>query len=126
MVFTILTCFIGPMIYGGFFAALILATVFLTLETLIFASVRYRICNRQLGVRFFFRWKWFPIDKISEVRKTRGILSAAALSFDRIAIRFSDKSILKSSLPLEISPEDRDGFIARLKEINPDITVKND
>ena len=27
-------------------------------------------------------------------------------------------------MPLEISPKDRDGFIAKIKEINPNIIVK--
>lgn len=90
-----------------------------------FASVKYQICDRRLGIRnFLYKWEWFPVDKISEVKKTTGILSSAALSTRRVAIKFSDRSILKSSMPLEISPKDRDGFITRLKEINPDIEVK--
>ncbi len=90
-----------------------------------FGSVKYQICGDRLGIRnFFYRWEWFPISKISEVKKTSGILSAPALSTRRVSIKFSDRKILKSSMPLEISPRDRDAFIARLTQINPGILVK--
>ncbi len=117
-------CFIGPMIDGDFIPGIVLAAAVLAVEIFIFAGVKYQIRDGQLGIRNFFRWTWFPIDKISEVKKSRGILSAPALSADRISIRFSDRSILKSFMPLEISPKDRDEFIAILKSINPQITVK--
>lgn len=42
----------------------------------------------------------------------------------RVSIKFTDRSVLKSSMPLEISPKDRDGFMAQLKEINPAIVIK--
>lgn len=95
-----------------------------TLEIVMFASVKYRICDGKLGIRnLFYKWEWFPIDQISEIKKTNGILSAPALSAKRVSIKFSDKKILKSSIPLEISPKDRDGFIDKLKEINPTIKI---
>ena len=43
------------------------------------------------------------------------------MSLDRVSIRFSDRKVLKSAMPIEISPKDRDGFIADLKKINPEI-----
>lgn len=90
-----------------------------------FGSVSYQICDNKLGVRnIFYHWEWFPIDKIAEVKKSGGILAAPALSTKRISIKFSDRKILKSSMPMEISPKHRDAFIAHLKEINPRIEVK--
>ena len=95
------------------------------MEIVMFASVKYQICDGKLGIRnLFYKWEWFPIDKISEVKKSSGIFSAPALSTKRISIKFSDKKILKSLMPLEISPKDCDGFIAQLKEINPNIVEK--
>lgn len=126
VVFTMAIAFIGPIIDGEIFAAgIVIAALLGASEITIFASVRYRICGNRLGIRnLLYKWEWYPIDKISEVRKTSGILSAPALSTRRLAIRFSDKKILKSSMPLEISPTDRTGFIAALKTINPDIVVR--
>lgn len=125
VIFSVACCFVGPMFDGDYISGLILGICVLAVEIFIFAGVKYQIRDGQLGVRNFFQWTWYPIDKIAKVKKTRGILSAAALSFDRISIKFTDRSILKSSMPLEISPKDRDSFIATLKEINPDIKVKS-
>lgn len=126
VVITMAVAFIGPIIDGEIFiVGIIIAVLLGTLEIVMFASVKYKIYDGKLGIRnFFYKWEWFPIDKISKIKKTSGILSAPALSTKRISIKFSDKKILKSSMPLEISPEDRDGFIARLKEVNPSIVIK--
>lgn len=83
----------------------------------------YVIDGDELVVYQFFRPNRFPINKISEVKKTIGYLATAGMSSRRVSITFTDRSVLKSSMPLEISPDDRDGFIARLKEINPDIKI---
>lgn len=121
--FTAAVCFIGPLIDGELlWLGAALAAVFCGFEIAMFASVKYRIRGNELGIRnWLYGWEWFPIDKISEAKPTTGILSAPALSVHRVSIRFSDKRILKSSMPLEISPADRERFIARLREINPAI-----
>lgn len=117
-------CLLGPAIEGEWLAGILLCIAVTAVEIVIFAGVEYQIKDNMLGVRNFFRWSWFPIDMIEEVRPVRSYLSAAALSADRIAIRFSDRSILRSSMPLEISPACREAFITALKAINPSITVK--
>lgn len=126
VIITVGFAFIGPIIDGEILIVGIIVAVLLgTLEIIMFGSVRYQICGNKLGIRnFFYKWEWFPIDKITEIKKTSGILSAPALSTKRVSIKFSDRNILKSSLPLEISPKDRDCFIARLKGINPSIVIK--
>lgn len=126
VVVTVSVAFIGPLIDGELFIVGIVIGVLLgIIETVMFASVKYQISGGKLGIRnFFYKWEWYPIDKISVVKKTTGILSAPALSTQRVAIKFSDPSILKNTAPLEISPNDRDDFIARLKEINPEIEIK--
>lgn len=123
---TVVMCFAGPLIDGeGLPVSLIMAAFLLILEGVMFGSVKYQICDGKLGVRnIFYRWEWFPIDKMSEIRKTRGFLSGPCLSARRIAISFCDRKILKSSMPMEISPKDRDHFITLLKDINPAIEVK--
>lgn len=81
----------------------------------------YEIDCGDLVVYQFFRPTRIPISKIRDVRKTTGYLATAGMSRLRVSISFTDRSVMKSSMPLEISPGDRDGFIARLIEINPDI-----
>ena len=126
VLFTVAVAFIGPIIDGEIFVVgIVVAASLAILELVMFGSVKYQICGDRLGIRnFFYRWEWFPISRISEVKKTSGILSAPALSTRRVSIKFSDRKILKSSMPLEISPRDRDAFIARLTQINPGILVK--
>lgn len=122
---TIAICMAGPIFYGDILEGVILALGFTLFEIGCFVSVRYCIDDHRLGVRSFFRWTWYPIDKIESISESWSVNSSAALSFDRISIRFTDKNILKSTMPLEISPEDRDNFIARLKSVNPDIQTKS-
>ena len=88
------------------------------------AGCWYEIDGDQLVVYQFFRPNRFPIDKIAEVKKTTGILATAGMSCRRVSIKFTDRSVMKSSMPLEISPKDRDSFMAQLKEINRNIEVK--
>lgn len=88
------------------------------------AGCWYEIDGDQLVVYQFFRPYRFPIDKIAEVKKTTVILATAGMSIYRVSIKFTDRSVMKSSMPLEISPKDRDIFISQLIEINPNIKVK--
>lgn len=124
IVCSVIMCLVGPMIDGDYVAGVVLSLLIMSVEIIIFAGVKYQIRGKWLGVRNFFRWTWYPIDMISEVKTTRSVLSAPALSFDRLAIRFTDKAILKSVMPLEISPKEKSTFISQLKQINPDIKVK--
>lgn len=83
----------------------------------------YEIDGDTLIIYQFFRPHRFPIAKIKEVKKTTGYLATAGMSSRRVSIKFVDRSVMKSAMPLEISPKDRDGFIARLVSINPDIII---
>ncbi|MCH5240014.1 MAG: PH domain-containing protein [Muribaculaceae bacterium] len=38
-----------------------------------------------------YKWEWFPIDKIESIKPIKSILASSALSYDRIAINFSDR-----------------------------------
>lgn len=83
----------------------------------------YEIDGEELVIYQFFRPIRLPISKIKEVKKTSGYLATAGMSHLRVTITFTDRSVLKSYAPIEISPKDRNGFIAQLKSINPDIEV---
>lgn len=81
----------------------------------------YEIDGNDLVIYQFFRPTRIPISKIKSARKTTGYLATAGMSRKRVSISFIDRSVLKSYAPLEISPNDRDEFIAHLIELNPAI-----
>lgn len=83
----------------------------------------YEIDGDTLTVYCFFRPNRMPIDKIAEVRYCRGYLATAGMSLRRLSIKFTDRSVLKSYMPLEISPKDRSAFVAQLLSVNPAIKV---
>lgn len=118
----------GLLYENEFLGGIILGAVLLLLSLFAVTGVKYEICDKQLGIRNFYRWTWIPIEKVVTVEKLHGIFVqgavSATLSLDRVRLTLSDRSILRSSMPVDISPKDRDGFIARLKDINPNIIVK--
>ena len=87
------------------------------------AGCWYEIDGDTLVVYQFFRPHRMPVMKIRSVARTRGYIATAGMSSRRVTIRFADRSVMRSAMPLEISPADRDGFIARLCEINPQIEI---
>lgn len=124
VIFTAASCMLVPILSKEDYRhAIILSTVFVGFEIFVFASIRYAIRGNELGVRMFYKWQWFPINKIAEIKKVTSFLSTAALSRHRVSIKFSDRKILKSVSPMEISPKDRDKFIDDLLTINPKITL---
>ncbi len=83
----------------------------------------YEIDGEDLVIYQFFRPTRLPISKIKDVKKTSGYLATAGMSRLRVSISFTDRSVLKSYAPIEISPKDRDGFMSQLKSINPNIEI---
>lgn len=87
------------------------------------AGTWYAVEGDRLLVYQFYRPTRLPVKKIKEVRYCTGILAGPCLSTRRLSIKFTDRSVLKSSMPIEISPRDRDGLVRQLLSINPDIVV---
>lgn len=85
-------------------------------------EIYYVIKEDELGVKSNFKWMWYPIENVKEVRKIKSILAAPAMSFTRVSIKF-ERGTTKTAVPLEISPKDRDKFINDLLKINPDIKL---
>lgn len=113
----IVPCFIDHGIWPT-----IICLVMLAFILLIFISIYYRIYGDKLVVYTFFIPTAYPIDKIMEIKPTRSGLSAPAISLThRLAITFTDRKVLKSSIPLIISPVHQDEFIRQLLSVNPDI-----
>lgn len=100
----------------------VICVAMLAFVVLTFASVYYRIDGDKLVVYTFFIPTAYPIDKIKEIRPTKSVLSAPATSLThRLAITFTDRKVLKSAMPLVISPVPQPAFLAHLLAINPAI-----
>ncbi|MBJ2196279.1 PH domain-containing protein [Barnesiella sp. CU968] len=110
-------CFIDHSLWLVTLCLAMLAFVLLT-----FQGIYYRIDGDKLIVYSFFIPTAYPIDKIKEIKPTKSVLSAPATSLShRLAITFTDRQILKSSIPLIISPVRQEEFIQHLLSINPEI-----
>ncbi|MDE7385508.1 MAG: PH domain-containing protein [Muribaculaceae bacterium] len=113
----VVPCFLDDGIWPTIVCLVMLAFVLLT-----FMGIYYRIDGDKLMVYTFFRPTAYPIDKIKEIKPTNSVLSSPAVSLShRLAITFTDRKILKSSIPLIISPVRQDEFIELLLAVNPDI-----
>ena len=110
-------CFIDHSIWLITLCLAMLAFVLLT-----FIGIYYRIDRDKLVVYSFFVPTAYPIDKVKEIKPTRSVLSSPATSLShRLAITFTNRNILKSSIPLIISPMRQEEFIRHLLSINPEI-----
>lgn len=113
----VVPCFLG---IGICVTIICLAMLLFVLLTLI--GIYYRIDGDKLVVYTFFIPTTYPIDKIKEIKPTNSILSAPATSLShRLAITFTDRKILKSYMPLLISPVRQDEFINKLLSVNSNI-----
>ena len=100
----------------------IICLVMLAFVLVTFLSIYYRIDGDKLVVYSFFIPTAYPIDKIKEIKPTKSVLSSPATSLThRLAITFTDRKILKSYMPLIISPVRQEEFIRHLRSINPEI-----
>ncbi|MDE6028263.1 MAG: PH domain-containing protein [Muribaculaceae bacterium] len=116
-------CLINLLIDDGIWPIMI-CFIMLLFTLVCFLSIFYRIDGNNLVVYQFFMPKAYPIDKIREIKPTKMWLSAPATSIKyRIAIEFTDRSVLKSTIPLIVSPSRREEFINALISVNPDIEV---
>ena len=110
-------CFIDHSLWLVILCLAMLAFVLIT-----FLGIYYRIDGNKLVVYSFFVPTAYPIDEIKEIKPTKSVLSSLATSLShRLAINFTDRNILKSSIPLIISPMRQDEFIRHLLSINPKI-----
>lgn len=117
IVFTIVPCLMDDGIWSAVICVMMLVFVLLTL-----IGIYYRIDGDKLVVYTFFVPTEYPIDKIKEIKPTKSVLSSPATSLThRLAITFTDRRVLKSSIPLIISPVRRDEFIGQLLSVNPEI-----
>lgn len=87
--------------------------------THLFTTTYYTISGNILKVRSGFIINiTIDILKITRIEPTNTILTAPALSFDRLEVFYNKYD------SVVISPSDKAAFIAKLKEINPGIEVR--
>lgn len=113
----VVPCFLDDGIWPTIICIVMLVFVLVT-----FLSIYHRIDGDKLVVYSFFIPTAYPIDKIKEIKATKCVLSSPAISLShRLAITFTDWKILKSSIPLIISPVRQEEFIQQLLSVNPEI-----
>jgi hypothetical protein len=83
----------------------------------IWRSTRYVVTDTSLLVRCAFIRIAVPLATITRLQRTSTMLSAPALSFDRLEVQHSAGSVV-------ISPADRDRFIAAMTTRNPGVDVE--
>ena len=99
--------------------ALVLDVLIVGILVLIGINTKYTLYNDgKLTVVCGFLPSRYAVRKAVSVKPTRSLLSAPAVSLDRIEVKF------KKGLPLVVSPRDKQGFIAALKAVNPEIKVE--
>lgn len=102
-----------------------IGVTFIVAIVLMLRSVCYFVDGDELVVHVWPSTSRYPIRKIASVTRTTGLMASAATSAtQRLAIRFTDRSVLKSAMPIYISPVRQDEFIRQLLEINPNIRVE--
>ena len=79
---------------------------------LIFFNVKYSLSEDKLFVKNGFSTQSISLKDITYITPTNSMLSAPALSLDRIEIRYKGDSIV-------ISPKDKDGFYHAVQERVP-------
>lgn len=100
------------------------AVIFLIFMLILFKGIYFIIDGKNLVIYEFFRPTVLPIDKVESIAPIKTILACSATSLaNRLAIKFSDRTVLKSSMPLIISPVRQKEFINQLLQINPRITA---
>ena len=86
---------------------------------LIFFNIKYSLSEDELFVKNGFSTQSIPLKDIIYIIPTNSMLSAPALSLDRIEIKYEGGSIV-------ISPKDKDGFYRAIQERVPALETDGD
>jgi len=100
-------------------SALIIDMLIIAVFIHLFATTYYTIAGNVLQVKCSFVVINIDIATITKIENTTSVLSAPALSMDRIEVFYNKYD------SVVISPGDKAGFIKRLKEINKNIVTVN-
>ncbi|WP_431244615.1 PH domain-containing protein [Flavobacterium sp. P21] len=83
-----------------------------------FLTTFYTIVGQKLKIKSgFLINSTIDIQKIKRISETNSLLSAPALSIDRLEILYN------KSDSIVISPKDKSGFFEAIKKINPEVEI---
>lgn len=92
--------------------------VLFVLVLLLMGSTRYKIYGSTLRAYVLcFPYKPIDINSVTEIKETNNPLSAPAASIDRLEVKHAKGYLL-------VSPKNKEGFIAALQKINPNIIYR--
>ena len=83
---------------------------------LIFFNIKYSLSEDELFVKNGFSTQSIPLKDITHIIPTNSMLSAPALSLDRIEIKYKGGNIV-------ISPKDREGFYNAIQQRVPALKI---
>ena len=98
---------------------MLVTTLVIVLLVTLFFGTKYIIEDGELIVYGGIYKKRIPIEEIRSLRPSKNPLSAPAMSIDRIEITYNKTY----SEVILVSPKDKEGFVKRLLEINPNIKL---
>lgn len=99
--------------------SLLVLGVLFGIVLLLFFKTRYRITDEFLLIKVaWFGYSPIRVSEITEIEKTRSLLSAPAASLDRLEIKYGR---FQSQV---ISPQNKQAFINDLLILNPNIRLK--
>jgi hypothetical protein len=106
------------MLILGVWLGVIVIAIVLAFVIHLFATTYYTIDGAELKVRSgFLIHITIDINTITKIVPTRSILSAPAVSLDRLEVFYNKYD------SVVVSPEDKEGFIAGLNGVNEGIVV---
>jgi hypothetical protein len=94
------------MLITSFFVAHVFSTTYYIVDSSILTIRSSYLINMRID-----------IGNIKEIVETRDAISSPALSFDRLYIKYKEKS------DIIVSPKDKEGFIKELLLLNPKIII---
>lgn len=122
LVFFILTVLVGstiPMILPPVWLGLIINLLVVAFVLHLFWSTYYTIDGTSLKIKSgFVVNKKIEIDTIKMISESNSIISAPAVSFDRLEIKYNKFD------SIFISPRDKSEFISHITRLNPKIEVQ--
>lgn len=99
---------------------LLITALIIVLLCILFFGTKYVIEEDELIVYGGIYKKRIQIRQIRSLRPSKNPLSAPAMSIDRIEITFDPHIQV-----ILVSPKDKELFVKKLLEVNPDITLKS-
>ena len=98
---------------------MLVTTIVIVLLATLFFGTKYIIEDGELIIYGGIYKKRIPIEQIRSLRPSKNPFSAPAMSIDRIEITYNKTY----SEVILVSPKDKEGFVKRLLEINPNIKL---